>query len=282
LLPSLLSNTSHKLNMFSGFNLFGGGSKDKQKEKVVERDDRRLPLPSDFPEKGLFDTTGDPLVAKIVRPRKDVEKKLRVVCMSDTHTKHDRVKVPEGDILIHAGDFTNRGSISDIQRFSEFIGRQPHKYKIVIAGNHDRSFESAPLDAQKELKNCIYLQDSGIEIEGIKIWGSPWQPEFCNWAFNLDRGKPLKEKWDLIPNDTDILITHGPPYGYGDETTNKEKVGCDELLHAIKKRIHPKAHVCGHIHEAYGVEYDEDTTYINASICTFSYRATNPCIVFDI
>jgi len=248
--------------------------KEKEKEKEKERE-----TPSR--EKSPFDTVGDPLEARIVRPR-DVEKKLRVVCMSDTHTKHDKVKVPEGDILIHAGDFTNRGSLLDIRRFSAFLGRQPHKYKIVIAGNHDMSFELTPDLAQKELTNCIYLQDSGIEIEGVKIYGSPWQPEFCNWGFNLQRGAPLKEKWDLIPNDTDILITHGPPYGIGDQTNHKEKVGCDELLYAIKKRIHPKVHICGHIHEAYGVDYDSNTTYINASICTFHYQATNPCIVFDI
>jgi len=228
------------------------------------------------------ETPAGPVIARILRPRDGVAKPVRVVCLSDTHRMHSRVSVPDGDILIHSGDFTSNGSPVDIQSFSEWLGSLPHKYKVVIAGNHDRMFEEAPAKAQALLQNCIYLQDSGIELEGLKIWGSPWQPWFCDWAFNLQRGVPLRTVWNLIPKETDILVTHGPPMGFGDKTYHGESVGCEELLKAIQVRVKPRVHIFGHIHEGYGVYGDSTTTYINASNCTVKYKPTNPPIIFDL
>ena len=149
---------------------------------------------------------------------------LRFVCISDTHTRTDGLagKIPEGDILVHAGDFTNVGETGGVKKFSEFLQSLPHKYKIVIAGNHDLSFETATFDqtfsrfgrgkledhrqAKQSLSGCTYLEDSGIEIEGVKIWGSPWTPWFFDWAFNAQRGSECKAKWDLIPDDTDVSL----------------------------------------------------------------------------
>ena len=102
---------------------------------------------------------------------------------------------------------------------------------------------------KKELTNCKYLQDSTTEIYGIKIYGTPWQPKFCGWAFNLERGQELMDKWDLIPDDTDILITHTPPVGYGDLCSSGTRAGCVDLLLSVQHRIQPKYHVYGHIHE---------------------------------
>ena len=118
-----------------------------------------------------------------------------------------------------------------------------------------------------------------MTIENIKFYGSPWQPEFYNWAFNLARGKVIREKWDLIPEDTDVLITHGPPLGHGDITLGGEFVGCKDLLEVIEK-IRPKYHIFGHIHENPGCTKNEHTTFINASTCTLSYNPTNAPIVF--
>jgi len=192
------------------------------------------------------------------------------------------------------------GLPKDIKSFSDFLGRLPHPHKVVIAGNHDLTFDEANYDdlwkrfrhsekydtkATKDLlQNCIYLEDAQVEILGFKIWGSPWQPEFCDWAFNLPRGEKLEDKWNLIPEDIDILITHGPPLGHGDLCTHGGRVGCVHLLDAVEHRIKPKYHIFGHIHEGYGCTTNGVTTFINASTCNYSYNrnALNPAVVFDL
>jgi Icc-related predicted phosphoesterase len=202
-----------------------------------------------------------------------------IVAMSDTHRLHEQISIPEGDILVHAGDFTNWGIPADVVAFNHFLGKLSHKYKIVVAGNHDFCFEHEPQAARRLFTNCIYLQDEAVTVEGIKFYGSPWQPAFCNWAFNLPRGYKLRAKWDLIPEDTDILITHGPPMGHGDTTINEKNTGCADLLHRVKQ-IHPKYHIFGHIHEAAGITHNEYTTFINASCLDFHYALANAPIVF--
>jgi len=119
------------------------------------------------------------------------------------------------------------------------------------------------------LKDCIYLEDSSIQIEGYNIYGSPYTPEFCNWGFNVERGELLKKRWEKIPSNTDILITHGPPLGIGDITTEGIHVGCTDLLHRVEE-LEPKLHVFGHIHEAYGLYQlnNKKTIFANASTCT--------------
>lgn len=224
---------------------------------------------------------------------------MKIVAISDTHEMHRELKMPKkADLLIHAGDITWKGSLDALEGFDDWLGELPYKHKVVIAGNHDLCFDKDfkgnhvagrevvdPEKARAILTNCIYLEDSMVEIEGIKIWGSPWQPEFCDWAFNLSRGDLLKKKWDMIPKDIGILVTHGPPYGYGDLTANTiwslaERVGCWDLLEAIK-RIKPKYHICGHIHEGYGQYQIEDTQCINASNCTRHYKTENEPVVFE-
>ena len=208
---------------------------------------------------------------------------MKFVCVSDTHTMHDRLPIPEGDVLIHAGDMTNVGSLEDVARFNGFLKSLRHRYKIVIAGNHDFAFQNSHQVAKSMLTDCIYLEDSETAIEGIRIYGSPWQPEFMNWAFNLERGAALKAKWDRIPDDTDILLTHGPPLGHGDAVPaygSTERVGCADLLAAVE-RIKPKYHIFGHIHEGYGITKNAHTTFINASMCDGAYNPMNPPIVFD-
>lgn len=204
-----------------------------------------------------------------------------IVAISDTHTLHNQVNIPPGDILIYAGDMSNTGDLDDVAQFNQFLGRLPHPYKIVIAGNHDFCFERQPQAAQALLTNCIYLQDETVEIDGLKIYGSPWQPWFLDFAFNLRRGAEIRAKWDLIPPDTDILITHGPPAGHGDKTIHNKYVGCVDLLEVIEQ-IKPKYHIFGHIHEGYGITTNNHTTFINASICNAGLQTVNKPIVFQV
>jgi predicted phosphodiesterase len=208
---------------------------------------------------------------------------MQIVCISDTHGMYDRITVPDGDVLIHAGDATAHGSINDIIRLNTWLQAQPHKHKILISGNHDWMFQKRPEPARKLITAATYLQDSETTIDGLRFYGSPWQPEFCNWAFNLPRqGPELKAKWAAIPDGIDVLITHGPPFGYLDKVQPSPlSLGC-ELLRKAVARVKPKLHVFGHIHDGYGIQTTSLTTFVNASICTERYRPTNAPIVINI
>ena len=186
-------------------------------------------------------------------------------------------------MIIHAGDVSNKGSKSEIEEFLNWYKELNFKHKIFIAGNHDFFFESATDQMIKQIipKNIIYLNDSGIEIEGIKIRGSQIQPEFFNWAFNRERGAAIKKHWDLIPTDTDILITHGPPYKILDLTTKGTYSGCKELKKKVFS-IQPKLHVFGHIHEGYGTTTINKTLFINASLLNEKYQSAHIPIVIDL
>lgn len=209
---------------------------------------------------------------------------MKLVFISDTHGKHDELDIPQGDVLVHCGDMTGRDSVAEVSRFSHWFRSQPHRHKVIIAGNHDWLFQREPSLAKSLLTSgddqCHYLQDSEVTIEGVKFYGSPWQPEFYNWAFNLPRGT-LHEKWDLIPEDTDVLITHGPPHGILDQNIQGIHCGCEELLEAVN-RINPKVCAFGHIHEAFGVDTHSGVQFVNASNLDFRYRVVNPPVVIEV
>eukprot|EP00930_Biecheleria_cincta_P084921 TRINITY_DN74341_c0_g1_i1.p1 TRINITY_DN74341_c0_g1~~TRINITY_DN74341_c0_g1_i1.p1 ORF type:complete len:317 (+),score=38.87 TRINITY_DN74341_c0_g1_i1:26-976(+) len=232
---------------------------------------------------------------------------VRVVCISDTHSHHQceghthpPPAVPAGDILVHAGDFSYGGKRAEVESFVSFLDAQPHATKIVIAGNHDITLHAQFYDACdrsrfghaskedcEELRalleaHCTYLEDKLVESHGLKIYGSPWQPEFCDWAFNLPRGDPIRRVWQKIPEGIDILVTHGPPLGHGDLCSGGNRAGCADLLHEVQSRVRPRYHVFGHVHEGYGATSDGQTTFINASTCTFQYKPTNPAVVVDV
>ena len=208
----------------------------------------------------------------------------RIVVISDTHNRHNDVKLPEGDILVHCGDATGRGKPREVDEFLRWFDEQPFMYKIFVAGNHDFLFENHAMLAREALSRyagrVFYLQDSSVMCYGIKFWGSPWQPEFCNWAFNLPRGPELEEKWQMIPPDTDFLITHGPPARWLDRCPDGEKVGCEDLRKRVFS-IKPKVHAFGHIHDSYGWDYNATTVFINASTCNESYAPVNKPFVID-
>ena len=198
---------------------------------------------------------------------------MQITTISDTHGLHHQLQLPGGDLLIHAGDVCNRGTQQEAANFIDWFEKQPYTYKVFIAGNHDFFLEHfTQQEIQKTLpKNIFYLNDSVIEIEGIKLWGSPITPEFHNWAFNRKRGKEIEEHWKQIPFQTDILITHGPAFGILDTTFNNKNVGCVELLTHIE-RVNPKYHIFGHIHEGFGTSKLNKTTYINTASLDFNYK----------
>lgn len=196
-------------------------------------------------------------------------------------------------MLVHAGDLTLRGTEPELAAAVAWLVGLPHPRKVVIAGNHDWLFERQNTQARKMLSAVTYLQDSGVTIDGLRFWGSPWQPWFMDWAFNLRRGAPLRAKWDLVPEGTDVLVTHGPPQGILDQVAGfvpraisalagrSEHVGCEELRVAVR-RLRPRLHVFGHIHEGYGREEHDGTTFVNASSCDGAYRPVNAPVVVDL
>jgi Icc-related predicted phosphoesterase len=227
--------------------------------------------------------------------------KMKITFISDTHGKHNQLSkdLPGGDILIHAGDFMNSGyyKTEAIEFFKWFDSIKNYDNKIFIAGNHDRLMENEPEMILGELtgyKTIDYLQDEEIGIyhddlngelseDNIHIYGSPWQPEFFDWAFNLPRnGNELKERWNAIPNNTDILVTHGPPFGFLDIPGHGTpmNVGCEMLRYRIDE-LRPKIHVFGHIHGSAGYYFNGHTHFINASVLNERYAYTNKPLSFE-
>lgn len=207
---------------------------------------------------------------------------MRLVILSDTHSRHYTLgPLPEGDVLIHAGDFTNRGSEAEIASFSKFLKAQPHKHKLVISGNHEFLFEQLPARARDALPDATYLEDEGIEIDGVRFFGTPWQPWFSGLAFNLQRGAPLAEKWALIPDNTDVLITHSPPAGILDANLEGESIGCADLLVRVRE-VKPKAHLFGHAHPSYGTHAEGGTIFVNAAMSATDTGALRAPIILDV
>ncbi len=208
---------------------------------------------------------------------------MTLITISDTHGQHEALGLPEGDVLIHAGDISSRGTEYEVRKFLDWFSTLDYQYKIFIAGNHDFFFEKEDVSVINNIipDNVTYLNDSGVNIDGISIWGSPISPWFYDWAFNRQRGAEIKKHWDLIPEVTDILITHGPAFGILDRTISGLHVGCEALRDCIEI-IKPKVHICGHIHEAYGIKTTAETLFINASVLNVRYQMVNDAIGFEL
>lgn len=237
---------------------------------------------------------------------------MKVVCISDTHNRHDHLtsnanfpnKLPDGDLLIHAGDLTGVGAKGEVENVIDWMLKQASRFThgiVFIAGNHDRSFDPKFNIHDKERKTkptwlsnllsslkssstgVYYLENSSVVLGGLKIWGSPYSPWFHGdrWAFNAHRGPEIEAVWKDIPTDTDIVVTHTPiSYKLDYIPRTQEYVGCEQLRTKVKA-VAPILHVSGHIHESYGWEEDVYTTYVNASICDQYYEPTNKPFIFD-
>jgi len=234
--------------------------------------------------------------------------KLRCVCISDTHGQHEHVQLPPGDILLHAGDFTEAGEMYQIRSFCDWLHQQPFTHKVVVAGNHDVLLDQAyydrvgysrfherrglpkedPGDAKLLLRTCCtYLENNVVDIAGLRIFGSPFQPAFMDWAFGLERGEALRKAWEVVPENVDIVLVHGPPVGFGDLTKQGDRVGCVDLLRELQQRVKPQFAVYGHIHEGYGTRTDGRIVFLNAASCGRGsregvYEIQNVPLIFDI
>jgi Icc-related predicted phosphoesterase len=194
-----------------------------------------------------------------------------VSALSDTHGYHTDVKLPGGDLLLYAGDCGSHGSYKKARGFLNWYSKQNYKHKVFVAGNHDLCFDDAAyvtlLKDHCEKQGIIYLENAGTVIDGVNIWGSPITPKFGWWAFMYNRGCEIKRYWDMIPNETNILITHGPPKDILDLTLDNGTQGCEELRKRVDILPALKYHIFGHIHEDYGVMEVEGTKYMNVSYC---------------
>lgn len=200
---------------------------------------------------------------------------MKIVCISDTHGKHDLITLPSADMIIHAGDISSFGLRYQVEDFLKWFSSLNYKHKIFIAGNHDFLFEQSPKLASSLVPdNVIYLEESGVNIEGIKIWGTPMTPYFFNWAFNRLEGSELKSHMEKIPRNLDILISHGPPFGILDKNLEGQNCGSLSLLEALKVKA-PKNVIFGHIHEGYGKVKQDGIRFINASSVNRHYEIAN-------
>lgn len=220
---------------------------------------------------------------------------MKLVFLSDTHNKHHQITVPEGDVLIHSGDATSTGKVEECKKFLRWYGALPHKHKIFVAGNHDWSFDEDDM-AYVKWKNhynfkgdrfragatnyveylakelgIIYLNRDSVTIDGVKFYGCPESPRFHHWAFNRDQCD-----WLHIPEDTNVLITHTPPFGILDVSyRGYDNCGCKYLLDRVGELAQLKklkVHCFGHIHEGRGVHEQYGVTYINGSCLDHKYQ----------
>ena len=221
----------------------------------------------------------------------------RIVLLSDTHNHHDNISLPSGDILIHSGDATGLGYEHQIRDFIDWMKEQDFEHKIYVPGNHDIGLE----ENFEEWKHWFadadinLLNEESVVLEGVSahdfneykfnVFGSPITPNFGKWAFMRARGEQINKHWKLIPENTDILVTHGPPKYILDEipgfTGMTEHVGCEMLAHKVFE-IKPKLHVFGHIHEGAGAHSENDIDFVNAALCDEWNRLVNLPIVKDL
>lgn len=230
---------------------------------------------------------------------------VRFVCVSDTHRRHRDLVLPDGDVLLHAGDFTMAGTMQQVADFATWLRSLPFDHKYVIAGNHDVTFDPnyyneegglmrfnfvedvSPEKARETFisnagESVTYLEDVGAAYRGIRMYGAPWQPAFGNWAFQKQRGPPMAERWRQIPEGIDILLCHGPPLGRGDLCNHGGRAGCADLLAAVQGRVRPAFCVYGHIHEDAGISFDGTTHFLNAASVSSKYVVQHAPLVFDL
>ena len=206
-----------------------------------------------------------------------------LVIVSDTHLR--TFEVPSGNMLIHCGDALMGGDVKEMAKFAMWWNALPHKHKIFVPGNHDWIFQRQESLARSMLENTITLIDETVTIDGLKIHGTPRTPEFCGWAFmhyDDNQYKGLGEYFSLIPNNLDILISHGPPKGFLDDAPSGPSVGSLELLKAIE-RVEPKYVFVGHIHcgriqgqNKDGTALHGKTNIVNCSNVNEAYKYVYP------
>ncbi len=204
---------------------------------------------------------------------------MRIVAVADTHTFQDELpKLPEGDVFIHAGDLLRAGTLQEMAPVARWIRELPFAHKLIVPGNHDWCFHRAPSETRSMLgPDVCVLIDQAHTIGGVRFWGSPWVPAYGGWAYNLERGESLAARWALIPDTTQVLITHGPPLGFGDRFNGQEHIGCEDLR-ATLERVRPALHLFGHVHQDAGRWRENQTLIANVT----TWESTLPATVFEV
>lgn len=213
---------------------------------------------------------------------------MRLVAFADTHQFHDELVVPDGDVVVAAGDVCRGGEREELENFLGWFEALPHRHKLFVAGNHDGCLEGEFLDVVAAHVDVEFLEDRGVVVEGVSFYGSPWTPRFHDWFFMKERGAPLKERWDQIPSGLDVLITHGPPQMILDDISkyraaavllddDDKYAGCADLRERVKV-VKPRVHLFGHIHSQRGELVEDGVRYYN---CTTN-ECDLPCTVIDL
>ena len=202
---------------------------------------------------------------------------MRIVAVADTHLFHRDLVVPDGDVFVHAGDMCRGGDLVELRAAAAWILALPHRHKVIVAGNHDWAFAREPGASRAMFRGAHYLEDTELTLDGVRFYGSPWQPAFCDWAFNLPRGPELAAVWARIPHGLDVLITHGPPEGYGDRTTMTSRAGCADLRARVAE-VQPRLHLFGHIHQDGGTWLGGPTLFANVT----TWECERAPTVFDL
>jgi Icc-related predicted phosphoesterase len=216
---------------------------------------------------------------------------MKIVAISDTHNEYSKLIIPECDILISAGDYSSRGYDHEVRNFHKWLDLQPAKHIISVQGNHELGveidYQNAKTIAVEQCPRVRFIDEGPIEIEGINFWCSAITPFFCDWAWNR-HPEDIQKHWDMIPEDTNILITHGPPYGILDQTTyvdgtiRPDHLGCPKLMERIKTLKDLDLHFYGHIHYPGGRSVNAfGTSFYNCAVCDELYTPTNGITVVE-
>jgi Icc-related predicted phosphoesterase len=206
--------------------------------------------------------------------------RMRLVLLSDTHGRHKKLSIPDGDVLVHCGDFSHRGNPAETEAFGRWFAAQPHPFKVLVPGNHDAAMEHPVARNLLRSLGVVVVVDQAVVVGGLRFYGSPWTPRFGDWAWMRDDAD-LAQYFDKIPDDLDVLVTHGPPYGTLDRNDAGTLCGSQQLLHAVT-RARPRLHVFGHIHEARGMCQRGNTDFLNVSNLAFDYTRLHEPVVYDI
>ena len=207
---------------------------------------------------------------------------MRIVVISDTHTRHEELGIITADVLIHCGDGCDgfRRNRPDVDRLDEWFSRQRVNLVLAIGGNHDFEMERRSRRGLPVFAHAVYLEDRGYEYQGCTFYGAPWTPQLSSWAFFQD-GKGMREKWAAVPVGIDVLITHTAPYGILDRNRGGRSLGCHDLLDRLAT-VCPRLHVFGHNHASAGAARVGPTLHINASMVNSKYAIAHKPVEIDL